>query len=168
MAGDWIKIETSTPDKPEIFRISRYLNGLDRDVVFGKLIRLWVWFDKNSVDGVVDGLVSTDVDNMLSQESFMQALKSVNWCDFDDEKELIWLVNFDRHNGETAKKRALKNRRQAKYRKGSRGSVDTRPSTAASTNASTREEKRREEYKTSLHDRNNPILDNTTVFGVAQ
>ena len=48
MAGEWIKIERSTMDKPEILRVARIL-GIDKDAVLGKLIRLWAWFDAVSV-----------------------------------------------------------------------------------------------------------------------
>ncbi len=143
MAGEWIKIEVGTPDKPEVIRIARILKQ-DRDLVFGKLCRLWSWFDRNSVDGTVDGVVSTDVDDVVGMKGFMAALKVVNWCGFDDTLEKVWLVNFDAHNGETAKQRAQKNKRQAKWRKGSDGSVDE----PASTSASTREEKRRNKKTT--------------------
>lgn len=155
MAGEWIKVDRGTPDKPEIFKMARQLK-CDRDLVFGKLIRLWAWFDQNSVDGVVDGMVSTDVDAVVDMDEFFNALKSVNWCDSDDENARIWLTNFDRHNGETAKKRALKNNRQARYREGLKGS-DGRVDTSPSTDASTREEKRREEVKKKNKKKKHPL-----------
>lgn len=142
MAGEWIKVECSTPDKPEVFRAARKL-GIDRDQVFGLLLRLWAWFDQNSVDGHVDGVTSTDVDGLVGFDGFCNAIRAVGWLEFDDDKETITLPNFDRHNGETAKKRALKNKRQARWRQNSSENVDEKTSTGAST----REEKRREESK---------------------
>lgn len=142
MAGEWLKVDRSTPDKPEVIRMARLLKK-DRDLVFGKLLRLWCWFDSNSVDGVVDGVVDADVDDLCQCEGFAQACITVGWMTFDPVKERITLPNFDRHNGETAKQRMLKNRRQARWR----AHVDAKPSTSASTNSSTREEKRREEKK---------------------
>lgn len=139
MAGDWIKVATATPDKPEVIRAARLL-GVDRDLVLGKLVRMWAWFDANSVDGVVDGVVSTDVDAVVALDGFTSVVASVGWVKFDDDAERVSLPNFGDHNGETAKKRALKAKRQEKWR---RNSVDG----GASTGASTREEKRREEKK---------------------
>lgn len=137
MAGDWLKVEVATPDKPEVMRMARRLN-LDRDAVFGKLIRVWAWFDTQSVDGRVDGCVSTDVDALVAVNGFAAAMTEVSWLDFDDKKEVLVLPNFERHNGETAKKRALKTRRQKKWRgKDVDPPVDPPPSTPAST----REEK---------------------------
>ena len=141
MAGEWIKVERATPDKPEVLRIAREL-AIDRDAVFGKLMLVWMWFDANSVDGVVDGAVDADVDELVRQKGFASVMRSVKWLlDAPSGKcnSGLFIPNFDRHNGETAKKRALKNNRQARWRQ----SVDE----AESTNASTREEKRREEKK---------------------
>lgn len=146
MAGEWIKIEAATADKPEVLRMARLLK-IDQDAVFGKLVRLWSWFDSNSVDGVVDGAVDADVDRLCHCSGFAAACISVGWLEFDPATERLTLPNFERHNGETAKKRALKNRRQAKWRASVDGSVDDSVDGAASTSASTREEKRREEKK---------------------
>lgn len=152
MAGEWIKVELTTPDKPEVLRMSRIL-GIDKDAVFGKLIRLWAWFDRNSVDGVVDGVVDSDVDALCYQTGFSAALVSVGWISFDSDAERVSLPKFDRHNGESAKKRALKNEAQARWRANKDANVDTQQSTSESTTASTREEKRREEGKTNSADK---------------
>ena len=140
MAGDWIKVEHATPDKPEVLRMAREL-CIDRDGVFGKVMLVWMWFDKNSCNGVVDGAVDADVDAVVRHEGFANLLRSVGWLKTSASGVGLEIPNFDRHNGETAKKRAQSNRRQAKWRN---AHVDG----AASTTASTREEKRREEtYK---------------------
>jgi len=39
MAGDWIKLEHTTPDKPEVFAMADTL-GIDPDAVTGKLCRV--------------------------------------------------------------------------------------------------------------------------------
>ena len=141
MAGDWIKIEKATPDKPEILRMARAL-GLDSDSVFGKWVRVWIWFDSNSVDGRVDGLVDGDVDRLICTPGFAAAAVAVGWICVDASSKFISLPNFDHHNGETAKTRALKTKRQGKWR--------ATPSTEASTEASTNAppEKRREDSNT--------------------
>jgi hypothetical protein len=82
-------------------------------------------------------VVSTDVDAMLSQPGLCRALEMVGWLKIDKEPAKIVIPNFERHNGESAKKRALKNERQARWRD---ADVDAAPSTGAST----REEKRRD------------------------
>jgi hypothetical protein len=142
MAGEWIKVEAATADKPEVLRIARILK-LDHDTVFGKLVRLWSWIDTNSVDGVVDGVVDADLDCICRCAGFTSACVAVGWLQYDASAERVSLPNFDRHNGETAKQRDMKNRRQAKWRAG----VDDPVDEPSSTKASTREEKRREEKK---------------------
>lgn len=138
MAGDWIKVEMATPNKPEVLKASRML-GITKDDTFGKMMRFWLWLDSICVDGHVDGVVSTDVDAVVGIDGFASALKSVGWLDFDDISENLTVPNFERHNGETAKKRVLKNRRQQKWRNKENDQVDTE--------ASTREEKKRNKEK---------------------
>lgn len=137
MAGDWIKVEACTPGKAEVIRLSRLLS-MKHDEALGVVVRFWVWADTNTVDGVVDGVASTDVDAVLSCPGLCAALQMVGWLEIDKEKERIKIPKFSRHNGESAKKRALTNRRQAKWR-----------NAIASTDASTREEKRRVRNKTT-------------------
>ena len=136
----WIKIQHGIHSKPEVFSISRRL-GISANETVGLLVKFWCWCDENSVDGDVDHLQSTDVDQIVGFSEFGNALLSVKWITFDGRKSGFKVANFDRHNGETAKTRALKNAAQARWRKGSSGDVDGK----RSTNASTREEKRREE-----------------------
>lgn len=158
MAGEWIKVELSTADKPEILRMARLLS-IDKDAVFGKLIRLWAWFDKNSVDGVVDGVVDADVDSLCHQKGFTVALVSVGWLVVDKDAERVTIPKFDRHNGESAKKRILKNERQSRWRQNKEQNVDA----PVSTQASTREEKRRINTKRETPaSKKSPIPENWT------
>ena len=151
----WIKIDINTPDKPEVFRVARIL-GVDRDLVVGKLIRLWAWFDINSVDGVVDAVVDADVDALVDMPGLTSALKSVGWFASDPQTERAWLPNFSVHNGESAKKRAEKTQRQAKWRSNKPNvdavvdaDVDALVDEPVSTTAPTREEKIREDISIS-------------------
>ena len=50
MAGDWIKIEHATPDKPEVFRMAMQL-GITPEHVSGCLLRVWIWADAQTLDG---------------------------------------------------------------------------------------------------------------------
>ena len=56
MAGDWIKVEVSTPDKREVLAITSAMGWDDPDYTVGKLIRVWRWFDQHSVDGNAAGV----------------------------------------------------------------------------------------------------------------
>lgn len=115
MAGDWIKLEKCSPNKPEVMRLAR-LWGVSQDAAFGALTRFWIWIDDACVDGLVDGVASHEVDAMMRFEGFAQGLKAVGWLDIDDAKPCIKIPNFGKHNSETSKKRALTSDRQARWR----------------------------------------------------
>lgn len=150
--GEWIKVEKVTADKPEVLRMARALK-MDRDAVLGKLLRIWVWFDSNSVDGVVDGAVDADVDGLASHVGFAIAMRQVGWLGaadvHDREGAGLCLPNFVRHNGESSKKRALKTQRQTRWRQTVDAAQSTNVDAPTSTSASTRIEKIREEVTTS-------------------
>ena len=115
MAVGWIKVETCTPGKAEIIRLARLLS-MKHDEALGVVIRFWVWADSNTVDGVVDGVAPTDVDAVLSCPGLCRGLEAVGWLVIDKEKERISIPKFERHNGESAKKRALNTERQSRWR----------------------------------------------------
>lgn len=139
MAGDWIKVEKSSARKPEVLKLARYFN-ISQDAAFGLLVRFWIWLDDVCVDGSVDGLVDADVDALMTQPGLASMLVEFGWAKFTIDPPSLRIVNFDRHNGESSKKRALKSERQAKYRA---NSVDAFVDGAAST----RKEKKREYIK---------------------
>ena len=141
MAGDWIKMRVDLKDDPSVFKLAE-LMGVDELHVIGCLFCFWAWADKHAVDGRVDGATSRLVDRVSSTPGFSAAMEQVGWIVVDAGG--VCIPNFDRHNGESAKERGLKNARQARWRAGRADVVDG----AASTDASTREEKRREEIKT--------------------
>ncbi|HBR6693688.1 DNA replication domain protein [Klebsiella pneumoniae] len=114
MASSWIKVEVITPDKPEIFQIAEILN-IDPDAVLGKLVRIWAWADQQTVDGNAGSVTKGVLDRIAFITGFADALIAVGWLAYDGNK--LILPNFERHNGESSKKRALTNRRVAAHRK---------------------------------------------------
>lgn len=146
MAGEWIKIRTDLPEDPAVYRLSR-ITGLDRLSVIGRLYAFWSWADKHAVDGRVDGASTLDVDDITRHDGFADAMAKVKWLDIG--LDYLAIPKHDRHNGESAKERSLKNARQARWRESKDAGVDAQPSTQKSTKASTREEKRREEKSIS-------------------
>lgn len=138
MAGDWLKFEKSTSDKPEVWAIADQL-GIDPDAVVGKLLRVWAWFDEQSEEGNAPSVSKMLLDRRVGVTGFCDSMVSCGWM-IDDGKE-VTLPNFDRHNGKTAKNRSLTAKRVAKHKQKSNdeGNDDS------VTNALPREEKRREE-----------------------
>jgi 5-methylcytosine-specific restriction endonuclease McrA len=113
MAGDWIKIEHTTTDKPEVIKMAAILK-IDQDAVTGKLLRLWIWADQNSVDGADVMVTHAFIDRLTDRKGFAAAMVSVGWLSGEDGE--LRLPNFERHNGKTAKSRSETARRVAGYR----------------------------------------------------
>lgn len=120
MAGDWMKVEKVTPDKPEIDAIASRL-GIDPDAVFGKCFRIWRWFDDHTTDGWTSGVSKASVDRRAGHQGFADAMIEVGWL--VEGGDGLELPNFERHNGVTAKTRADAAIRQSKSR-ASRASQD--------------------------------------------
>jgi hypothetical protein len=150
VAGDWIKMTVNLPDKPEVWQIAGML-GIDADAVVGKLLRVWAWFDAHTENGNADGVTYPLVDRVAGVVGFAEAMALSGWL--VQNGSTMFCPNFDRHNGKTAKNRALTNERVAKHRKSNDesnadGNADSNASTVTKT--VTREEKRREDIDTPL------------------
>jgi|GEM_PF-1786804 len=113
MAGDWIKIEKSTLDKPEIMAIASKLS-LSHELVFAKCVKLWSWMDTHSSDGFCKGVNVSWVDVFVQVPGFGQAMLDVGWL--RDRSGALEFPNFNRHCGDTAKSRAASFKRQIKHR----------------------------------------------------
>ena len=137
MAGDWLKVEKSTPDKPEVFAMAASLN-LDPDIVFSRLFKMWCWFDANTTDGNAHGVTSTLLDRYVGVTGFCTAALQVGWLNVTENG--LSLPNFEYHNGQSAKDRSLTAKRVAKHRK-----CNGESNGENVTSALAREEKRREE-----------------------
>lgn len=114
MAGDWIKVEHTTPDKPEVVKLADMI-GIDQDAVVGKLLRLWIWADQQSVSGNAITVTNSFLDRLVFCPGFAAGLVKVGWL--NGRNGLLSIPNFDRHNGQSAKNRANTNRRVANSRK---------------------------------------------------
>jgi hypothetical protein len=144
MAGDWLKIEAATPEKREVMAITLQLGWDDPDLAVGKLFKMWRWFDQQTLEGNADSVTPALLDRIIGVTGFCAAVESVGWLVVNDDG--ISLPNFNRHNGETAKKRALGAKRTAKSK--GKGIGNAKGNAISVTPASPREEKRREENKT--------------------
>ena len=142
MAGDWIKLQKDTPDKPEVLAIASRL-GLDPDAVVGKLVRVWSWFDTHTTDGNAECVTFSFVDRHAGVTGFAEQMALVGWL--IQKGHTLSLPNFDYHTGETAKKRALGKNRTEKHRSNAEGNADSNASIVTKTSP----EKRREEKNSS-------------------
>lgn len=137
MAGDWIKMRTALLADPAVIGIAAALD-MDEFAVVGRLHALWSWADQHTTDGNAVSVTEKWIDRYVSATGFAQALVTVGWLELTERGAQI--PNFEAHNGESGKRRALTAKRAAKHR--------TVKSNATSvTKSAPREEKRREEIK---------------------
>ena len=113
MAGDWIKFELTTLDKPEVCQIAD-LADIDPDAVVGKLMRVWGWFDQQTENGNAPSVSKKLLDRLVGVIGFCEHMKSVAWM--IEAEGIISLPHFDRHNGKTAKNRLLTAKRVANHK----------------------------------------------------
>ena len=146
MAGEWLKFDASTPEKPEVFAITADMGWDDPDLTVGKLMRVWRWFDQHTIDGNAANVTLPLLDRVSGAAGFAEAMCNVGWL-LADEYGLS-LPHFDRHNGKTAKDRALTAKRVANHK--AKGGTNEEGNADGVSDALPREEKRREEIKPSL------------------
>lgn len=115
MAGDWIKMEVTTADKPEVAMMAHKLK-CEPDLIVGKLFRIWVWANQNSVDGNAVTVTESFLDRIAHRKGFASAMRTAGWL--SGANGALCFPGFERHNGKTAKARAMGNRRVALHRSG--------------------------------------------------
>lgn len=145
MAGDWIKVECSTPDKPEVGRLADLL-GVDPDEALGKLVRFWAWWDSHSRNARVTHAYGKTIETVMRCPGFVAAMADVGWLEVDDKTGVVTIPNPDRHNGTPAKSRALSQKRQEKYR----NAHVTIPLRSNNADGVTREDKNRSKIKNDV------------------
>jgi hypothetical protein len=140
MAGDWLKIEKDTPEKPEVLALSARL-GVSRADAFLACFVFWRWADAQTPDGSAPLVTPTMIDTMIGLPGFSHALSEVGWLRLRSGG--VELPHFGRHMGQSAKRRVDAAERQ----RASRARDGPPAVTLLSQNSVTREEKRREEMK---------------------
>lgn len=138
MAGDWIKIQHVTPDKPEIMRIAEILNVSENEVL-GGLVRFWAWCDFQSRDGHAIGVTRISLSRLTGVTGIYDAMVQVGWLIEDSHG--VHVPHFDYHLSENAKGRGLAQKRKQKHRSNN----VTQESRLERDKNGTREEKRRED-----------------------
>jgi len=146
MAGDWIKMREDLPEDPAVIAIAA-ATGLDEYGVVGRLHKFWTWTGRHTLDGNARGVTVSWIDRYLHAEGFAAAMIAAGWL--VETPDGVSQPNFERHNGQAAKQRALTSKRVANHKAKSNAGVNAKGN--ASVNARTvsdalpREEKRRED-----------------------
>jgi hypothetical protein len=154
MAGDWIKTEHATPDKPEVFRMAMYLE-IAPEHVLGCLTRIWIWADQQTLNGNGVCVTGVTLDRIACYAGIAEAMKKVGWLVGDEANYSF--PNFDRHNGNTSKTRAVTAKRVAKHR-----NADT----VTGVTIQTLPEKRREEKLTTTVSHDKIVFDGSSFQNV--
>lgn len=107
--ANWVKYLKDLPQDPAVILICDKTR-MDTDRVCGKLMRLWSWADGATTDGFVPNITPTWIDKFIGKSGFSDAMVSAGWLEFKDGG--VVFPNFERHNGNSAKKRAEDAERQ--------------------------------------------------------
>ena len=115
MAGiSWIKVEVTLPTKPVVMHVKRAC-GCSVNEAIGLIVRVLTWADGLTADGVCEGYVLEDLDEHFDALGLAAGLLMAGWI-YVNEDGWVAFDNWENHNGEGAKKRAMDARRSGKYR----------------------------------------------------
>jgi hypothetical protein len=121
MAGDWLEWCKGLVRKVEVLKIAARLNIRPTDAA-GTLMVLMEWVDENvrefdehgNAHVTLSALPSSALDVTAGTPGFISAMKEVGWIEEKDGE--LTFIHVGRHNGQTAKDRALTRRRVSKHR----------------------------------------------------
>jgi len=104
MAGHWIHWEKGLVRKPEVLRIARGL-GCTPQHAAACCMLVWEWADDVTENGLIPGVTAVDVSFAAGVEGIGQAMLEAGWL--VETGDAVVLPNWDRHNSEPAKRRAM-------------------------------------------------------------
>ena len=104
MAGHWIEWEKGLVRKPEVIRIARALQCTPQHAA-ACCMMVWEWAEDVTEDGVISGLSAADVSFAAGVPEIGEALVDVGWLVVSEDG--LRLPNWERHNGDPSKRRAV-------------------------------------------------------------
>jgi hypothetical protein len=120
MSG-WIKVEKDLANDPRVLRMASRLRHADvtlgsrsRLVVVGALVTLWWYADTHIRDDDTLPVGADQINELVGIDGFCD-LMPAEWFEILDANS-VKLVDYTAHNGTTAKKRALGQRRKERSR----------------------------------------------------
>ena len=104
MAGHWIEWEKGLVRKPEVLRIARLMQCTPQHAA-ACCMMVWEWAEDVTENGVISGVTAADVSFAAAVEGIGEAMVAAGWL--LETEDAIVLPNWDRHNGEPSKRRAV-------------------------------------------------------------
>jgi hypothetical protein len=104
MAGEWIAVDLSLPEKPEFQEIMD-LTGRDEAWVEFLLIRLWGWASMHCADGTARMTLPRLVRTCGADDAFWRAVAAVGWLEIDETAATVAVPGWDRRFSQAAKSR---------------------------------------------------------------
>ena len=98
---------------PAVKAMARALK-IDAFSVVGRLHSLWSWADEHTDNGEIPWITFDDLDDMIGKRGFAAQMAAVGWL--QDCGEAIRFPNFERHNGDSAKRRVMETERKRRQR----------------------------------------------------
>lgn len=110
----------SLADDPAVTGLAHTL-GISIQEAIGSLYMLWCYADSHAVDGCVSvtpkryrSVTVENLDRSFCRNGFAETLEEIGWLEVFEDK--IAFPKFERHMSQSAKERALTNKRVAAYR----------------------------------------------------
>ena len=105
MAADWIKVEKTTPHKPEIKRAARDCK-MSNVEIFYAWFRMWSWFDEHVDErGVYEATTLQECSEYVGIPGIAESFAESGWL--MEIESGVFIKDWTRHNGQSAKIRAL-------------------------------------------------------------
>lgn len=102
-AGMWIEWEKGLPGKPEIGRIARML-GVTRLHAAAACMEVWSWAEEQTETGIIS-ISPEEISDAVRIPKIGEAMLAAEWL--VQVPGGLAFPNWDRHNGQPAKRRAL-------------------------------------------------------------
>ena len=110
---NWIKVLNTLPRSRAVFSLMRGMR-CKRHAAIGLAVDWFCWLDENSTGGET-GMTDEEIDEVLGAKGAAKALAEIGWIEHD-EAGFVVAVDFCKHNGISAKRRAETARRATKCR----------------------------------------------------
>ena len=110
---EWVRWNRGLVDRREVLLVAAKMN-MSKYEAAGCFMALMDWADQESYDGRLSGVTPVALDRHIGVDGFASALETVGWLKVENGG--ICFVNWLRWNGQAAKRRALKAKRQSRYR----------------------------------------------------